>query len=223
MEIMLLNYTSLKLQSYEFIKNQILCGKLNYDTVYSESKIAKELSISKTPVRDAVQYLSQEKYVDIIPNKGFCLHKMNEQDFIETCEIRSAIEGYCSRKISIEYTNTQAIETINELSKTLEYQKNLIDKSVDDFFESDIQFHLILVNYVKNKELASLLKNYRYRIKNFTIRSLANEGRLKSTYHEHLDIYEQIKKGDHSKAYESVLFHIDHCLENLLKVISKDN
>lgn len=216
------SHKSLQLHAYEFIKNKILRGELNYNEIYSETKIARDLSISKTPVRDAVQYLSQEKYVDIIPNKGFNLHEMSKQDFVETSEIRSAIEGYCVSRISIEHTTDRAKETFNELNESLEKQKAAINKSVDEFFDADRWFHSILVSYAKNEEFINLIKNHSYRIRNFIIRSLAYEGRMESAYSEHLDIYEQIKNGDTIKSYESVLFHMDNSLMHIFKVAIRD-
>ena len=91
---------ALHVLAYEHIKNMVLEGKMEYGEIYSETKIAKEIGISRTPVRDAIQYLSQEKYIDILPNKGFCLHKMGIQDFVDTNQIRTAIEGYCGREIA---------------------------------------------------------------------------------------------------------------------------
>ena len=88
----------LQLVAYEHLKDMILNDTFDYGVVYSETKLSKEIGVSRTPLRDAIQRLVQEKYIDIIPSKGFQLHQMDEKDIIETYQFRSALEGilYCT-------------------------------------------------------------------------------------------------------------------------------
>ena len=88
----------LQKEAYQHIKDRILDGSMEYNCIYSESRLALELGISRTPVRDAVHRLFQEGLVDIMPNKGFVLHKMTQQDVIEIYDVRSAIEATVPEK-----------------------------------------------------------------------------------------------------------------------------
>ena len=81
----------LQIQAYEQLKQMILDGHFLPDTIYSETKTSKELGVSRTPMRDAIQKLEQEGYLDVIPSKGFRLHKMTEDDLLETYQIRCAL------------------------------------------------------------------------------------------------------------------------------------
>ena len=201
---------TLQLQAYEYIKSKILNNDMLYNKIYSETKIAKELGISRTPVRDAIQYLSQERYIDIIPNKGFCLHKMQMQDFIDTMEIRTAIEGYCVRKIAKEYESQKAKYTLKKLEELIEIQKKSVNISLEDFFESDMLFHITIVNHINNNELKKLFSSYIYRMRNFAMHSLSHEGRIKSTIEEHLEILNNMKEGNAINAYESTVLHMEN-------------
>ena len=60
-------------QAYNYLQKLILENHFSYQEVYSETKLSKELGISRTPLRDAVHRLAQEGYIDIIPSKGFML------------------------------------------------------------------------------------------------------------------------------------------------------
>ena len=62
----------LQSKAYDYIKEQILEGKLLPDTLYSEARLSKELDISRTPIREALQCLSQDGYISIVPSKGLC-------------------------------------------------------------------------------------------------------------------------------------------------------
>lgn len=203
------NKKSLQLQAYEYIKDKILSGEMSYSEIYSETKIAKEIGISRTPMRDAIQYLSQEKYIDIIPNKGFCLHKMQMQDFMETYQIRSAVEGYCARQVAVDVDTEAGKETISKLGALMERQKTALYDDYDSFFEADTLFHETLIHHVQNVQLEELFGNYMYRMRNFAMNSLHHEGRMEQAYKEHLEIFEYMKRGDVTATYESVLFHME--------------
>ena len=86
-------------QAYQHLQSLIMTGQLSYNQVYSETKLAKELGISRTPFRDAVHRLAQEGYIDIIPSKGFMLHQLTKKDVVETFQIRSALESYCTLQL----------------------------------------------------------------------------------------------------------------------------
>lgn len=201
---------SLQLKAYEHIKNLIISNDMKYDEIYSETKIAKELGISRTPMRDAMQYLSQEKYIDIIPNKGFCLHKMEMQDFIETYQIRTAIEGYCGRKLAIEYNSDEAKVTFLKLKQSLDNQKQALDSDdISKFCNSDNDFHNILVYYIENEELISLYESYMYRMRNFAMHSLQHKGRMELAYKEHSKIYDSMANGKVNDVYDDIMYHME--------------
>lgn len=79
--------TPLNEQAYQHLQMLIMTHKLSYDKIYSETKLSKELGISRTPFRDAIHRLAQEGYIDIIPSKGFTLHQLTSKDIIETFQV----------------------------------------------------------------------------------------------------------------------------------------
>lgn len=199
---------TLQVQAYEYIKNMILEGVLEYDAIYSETRIAKEIGISRTPMRDAIQYLSQERYIDIIPNKGFQLHRMSMEDFTQTYQIRTAIEGYCARQLAMECDTAIGEKTIQQLAVFLNRQKEEIDGTVELYLEADTGFHKTLVEYTENQELIKLFDTYIYRMRNMALHSLRHDGRRSSAYEEHMAIYQAIKNGNSIEAYENVVIHM---------------
>jgi len=83
----------LQIRAYESLKQMILEGQFTAGEIYSETKTSKELGLSRTPMRDAIQRLSQEGYIDVIPSKGFMLHEMTRRDLEDTYQVRCALEG----------------------------------------------------------------------------------------------------------------------------------
>ena len=211
----------LQAKAYEYIKKGIVNGTLIFNKTYSETGIAQELGISRTPVRDAVHILYQEGLVDVIPNKGFVLHKLNEQDVIETFEIRSAIEGYCVRKLALEKDEKKKNEILTSLYHSLALQKSIYEngKNVERFVDEDHNFHNLLVEYSENDAFVDVFSNYMHWIKKLASYSLAKEGRMEQTLSEHLMILEAISKGDGLAAYDALLYHMRSPLDFNLESI----
>lgn len=200
----------LQKQAYQYIKDQLNNETLKYNTIYSESKLALEMGISRTPVRDAVHRLYQEGLIDIIPNKGFALHKMTEKDIIEIYEIRSAIEGYCAQKAAENIDSDKGKELLEKLEFSLEQQRIILSSTQDiaEFAEHDQNFHNYLVCCSGNDAFIEIFGQYMYKIKKLACYSLKHQKRMQATLDEHSHILFAIKEGNSREAYNATLIHM---------------
>lgn len=206
-------------QAYQHLRNLIITRQLSYQEVYSETKLSKEIGISRTPFRDAIHRLAQEGYIDIIPSKGFCLHQLTPKDVNETFQVRSALECYCTLQITKEFDTEEAKQLFKDLDFIMENMKRILDTdmSIEKFCEYDFEYHRKVVNYVKNEQFTSIFETFMYRMQKLAALSLAHEGRMKDTYDEHLAILEAMKANDVKNIYEITLKHMDTPREINLK------
>src|SRR5690606_29269517 len=79
------------------IKQKILNGELNPGDRIVETKLARELGMSQTPIREAIRRLAGEEILTIIPNKGPVIRTLQAQDIFEIYSYRCAIEGMAIR------------------------------------------------------------------------------------------------------------------------------
>lgn len=201
----------LQIVAYEYLKDRITNDELEYGKIYSETQIARELNISRTPMRDAIQKLAQEKYLDIIPSKGFTLHQITSTDVIETFQVRSAIEGYCTMQIAQNHKEKDAQKLFTALNKILQQQKKIMETShsVEEFVKLDNQFHLMIVGFLKNSSFDESFSHLIHQIKRLAIMSLSHEGRMEETYQEHFNIFQAMKDGDVENIYKVTLIHME--------------
>lgn len=201
----------LQAKAYEYIKNLILTDSFLYDTIYSETKIAKEIGVSRTPMRDALQRLAQERYIDTIPSKGFCIHQMTKQDIVETFQIRSAIEGYCTTQITKDYQEELSQKLFRKLDDLLEKQKNILEgtKDIPCFVEYDNQFHVEIVSSLNNQTFNELFGSYLFQIKRLAILSLGHPKRMEETVAEHAAILQAMKSGNLADIYSITMTHME--------------
>ena len=203
--------TKLQKYAYDYLKDMILSGKLIDNEIYSETKIAKEIGISRTPMRDALRHLSQEGFIDILPSKGFILHRLTEKDIMEILQIRCAIEGYATYLLTKQNKTEHGIKTINKLRNILKKQEDIISTSRNlvEFTEYDTLFHTTIVSFAENYAFNEMFDNYMYRIKKLAMDSLSHDGRLEETMKEHFNIFNCICEGNIEDMYNITLYHME--------------
>ena len=80
-------YRALNDVAYNYLRDMIYRFELEYNQIYSETKLAAQISVSRTPMRDALNRLAHERYIDILPNRGFMLHLPTESDITEAVSV----------------------------------------------------------------------------------------------------------------------------------------
>ncbi len=197
-------------QAYEYLIEKIKNGDLEADTIYSLNQMAKNYGFSRTPFRDAVLRLEQERYLDMIPSKGFVLHKMTEDDIIETYQLRSAIERYCFKQLSEHLDTERGQQYFQKLSTKVAMQKEIMmtTASAEDFGRKDYEFHRSLVQYVGNESMLEIYRRFMYRIFWLIVTSFSRKGRMEETVQEHTLFLEKIKSHDIAGLEELLEHHL---------------
>lgn len=215
----------LQIQAYDYLKEMILTGKLDPDVLYSETKLSAEIGVSRTPMREAIQCLSQDGYITVIPSKGFMLRKLNEKDMLETIQIRCAIEGFCAQMAAAEIETKKGQKLLAELRRLLERQEKVLltpngpsedniragnwsKTGMNQFMEYDHKFHLALINYAGNKEFQHTFQRLMYLIQLTTTGALAVPGRTEDTLREHKLIFRYLEDGRGEEAYKLMMVHL---------------
>ncbi len=200
----------LQSKAYDYIKEQILEGKLLPDTLYSEARLSKELDISRTPIREALQCLSQDGYISIVPSKGFMLRHLTGKDLQETIEVRCAIEGFCTHRIAGQLTTEKGKRLLEELEEILEQMRNAkdADDGLQTFIDCDHAFHLAIVGYVENNEFNQLFQRLLYLIHLTSATALSVTGRVEGTLQEHELYYRALREGNGNEAYQIMIRHL---------------
>ena len=199
--------------AYTYLKNQIFSGQMEFDCIYSEMKIAEEIGISRTPVRDAVHLLVQEGLLDIIPSRGFCLHKITEKEILDTFEMRQAIEGHCAALIAAEHGTDHAMETVHSLNRMVKEQRGIMNssRSLSKFWDIDEEFHLTIIHYSNNLIFRDVFEKYMFRIQDLAIGthgSLTHRGRMETTVAEHQAIVTAMASGDLMQTHRAMQDHM---------------
>ena len=221
------DYRSLNDVAYDHLRSMIHNSDLQFDRIYSETKLASELSISRTPIRDALNRLSQERYIDILPNRGFVLHKPTQADIVEAYHVRMMIEGYCGEIIAEHYPDPAARAAIGTMEDALERQQQLLHVdsaySLIQFWRDDLAFHRAMLDYMGISSLNVQYDRFMHIFRpQFLLRGddvLKREPvaleRHQSTLTEHQEITEALKSHDLPRVRGAIREHLNSSLRVL--------
>ncbi len=195
-------------KAYTYLIDKIKNGDLEADRIYSLNQMAKEIGISRTPLRDAVMKLAQERYIDVLPSKGFVLHKMTSEDMVETYQIRNAIESFCLKQLSRNINTERGQQYFNKITGKVDSMKEILStsRSTEDFGRKDYEFHRSIVQYVGNETMLEMYRSFMYRIFWLNVSSFTREGRMEDTLSEHELMLRLIHDGD-TAAIDTLLEH----------------
>ena len=219
-------YRTLNNIAYEHLRSMIYQSELEFGRVYSETKLASQLNISRTPIRDALNRLAQERYIDILPNRGFVLHTPTQADIIEAYHVRLMIEGYCAGIVAAHYPEPAARTAISRMEDALLSQQHILggtDYSLGSFWLDDLRFHRSLLEYMSIPSLYVQYESFMHIFRPHHLLAWNEEAtqnaraleRHRSTLTEHAEIVEALKSRDQQRVSQSIRAHIDSSLKVL--------
>ena len=192
--------------AYEILKKKIINFELLPLTDISEDELQKELHISRTPVREAIQRLAKEGFVRIYSRKATIVSDLTLDLINHVYEVRLLNEPYIA-KLACRYIPEQEIDAFQE--KFLKLKSNYNSKENREYYiDLDKQLHEMLIENCKNVFLLDLFKvinDHSQRIRIFTSRK--NTSYSKSI-DEHLQILAALKEHDEAAVEEAVRNHI---------------
>ncbi|OGR33284.1 MAG: hypothetical protein A3J80_08780 [Desulfobacula sp. RIFOXYB2_FULL_45_6] len=209
---------SLRTKVYKSLRIDIVTGKIRGGTRVTENEIANSLNVSRTPVREALQKLSQEKLLTAIPKAGYMVEDLSDNDIQDLFTTRMEIELIAFQRAIENIT----VEELKKLDDNLEKTKAAIRaKEHFKITELDIGFHLIIYKASRSKSLFTVCKNLsdqtiKYRHSLNLVQHLWNE-----LLQEHIKIYQTLITKDKEKTIRTVSQHALHAKDHLMEVLKK--
>ena len=199
--------------AYETIKDGILSGKLAVGKRYNELGLARELGISRTPIREALLKLAAENFVVFHPRKGVSINYFSKKDIEDLFELRQVIEETTMSKImgNLSRDEIEFIENImNEQEKCI--KNSIYDEKL--FLELDKKFHLSIIELGENKFTVQTYRNIRDYI---TITGRTKKERVKEVFREHEALVEALSQNNLRKAKEAIRRHLTNSKFSVLE------
>lgn len=206
---------SLRSRVFQTIRENILNGIYCEHMELRENTIAKELGVSRTPVREALRQLELEGLVKVVPNKGACVTGITQKDVKDIYMIRSLLEGLCAR-LATEHITEEKIDELEEIILLSEFHlKKKKDEQPQQVTELDGKFHEILYSASDSRILKHVLSDFHKYVKMARKASVTNPERAEKSIEEHKHILQAIKDRDADKAESLANEHMMNVMKNL--------
>ena len=197
--------TSLTEEISDVVRERILSGEYEIGEKIKENQIATELSVSRTPIREAFKLLENEGLIDYIPNRGCFAKGFTKRDVEDIYAVREALEELavawsCERIIPDE------IKALEEQCDMMEFyiQKNDVKKVL----ELNSGFHDLIYASARSRFLAQVLRSYKAYIDKSRKIAAYEQPYLESIIQEHRVILEAIKARDKVRAVAAMKSHL---------------
>jgi DNA-binding GntR family transcriptional regulator len=203
---------SLEKLAYDAIKAGILNFQLMPGETVVESELARQLGISKTPVRDALSRLEKEGFIQKTPYKGYTVALITKETVVEIFEIRAALEGVAARHAAEKFSE-QDLATAQELLE--KHRLALADQSIQRASQLNKQFHELILQKSGNQRLRQILSNLDEHLQRYRLLSNFQAGRIEKSVAEHNQIFEAIREKRAEDAETAARQHLLSVLEDL--------
>lgn len=192
---------------YRVIKENIMTLNLKPGECISEIDLANLLNVSRTPIREAIVRLSEEKLIDVFPQKGSFISKIDLGLVDEAVFLRLLCEKKLFELLCIE-KNTDTL--IKELEKNLAYQKLTIefDEDLHKFFDLDNQFHSLIFDYFNKKNIWKSIKRLSTHYDRLRLIDALEKPNAIQTLKQHELILKLIKEKNENELYKLISEHL---------------
>ena len=195
---------SLADQVFERLESDILSGKYAPGDLLTEMKLVADLGVSRTPIRESLRRLEQERLIEISP-KGILVIGVSKKDLADIMEIRMRVEGLAAYECAKNITNEQ----LEELRETLELQEFYVPKQDAYHINTmDSKFHQLIYRFSGSIPLYDTLMPLHKKVLKYRQASVENEVRSADSYMEHRAIFDAIASHNGDLAEERMRAHI---------------
>jgi DNA-binding GntR family transcriptional regulator len=201
------NKDTLRVKAYKEIKSKIICLHLKPGEKIFENEIAKGLKISRTPVREALLILENEKLVECDGRLGFVVKRLNTKEVEEYFSIRKAFEAFAAPFITERITASEIAELKENVTEAQGYLK------VNDFnniVRCETKFHEILWGATKSEIFFQIISGLSDKFQWIRAIALSAQGGCRESIDDHRKIVALIEEKNSDKLKKFIALHIDH-------------
>ncbi|MFD1038397.1 GntR family transcriptional regulator [Virgibacillus byunsanensis] len=194
---------------YESIKNAIILGKYEPGSRLTEESLAKELSVSRTPIREALKSLESDGLI-ISLSRGMMVRQFSYEDIKQIYDLRSLLESYAA-KLAANNRDKEDLEKmdslVDEFSSLLE--NDLKEKSITkQIMNNNSDFHNAIIKASKNDYLNFHISKVVFLPLVFSSFYWYDRKDIERSFETHVRLIEAIRNRDSDRALVSMQDHI---------------
>ena len=215
-------------RAYRHLRDKLISGDFEPGARLLYGPIGKEIGVSATPVREAAGQLANEGLVELVPQLGAVVRRIDRAELIEIYEVRLAIEPFAARLAAERASDKQIAQFENQLARMRELsvqqekaKTEFAGKRITrQFDEADCSFHLGVIAATGNHAMIRTAGQSHVLTRIFGIRRHRYDAKsMRATCKDHQAIIKAIGSRDPDRAYKAAAEHIKNGLAPSLHAI----
>ena len=204
---------SLATQVFEKLEQDIIVGVYPRGEILTELKLVEQLGVSRTPIREALRRLEQERLI-AESGKGSVVLGITMEDLVDIMDIRQRVEGLAAYYATKNLTEDgkKELEHISEL-QDFYYEK----QDIENLRKMDDQFHDAIYQLCGRPVLRDTLIPLHRKTQRYRRISIEDKTRLGNSIQEHKAIFNAIVSGNADLAAELITAHIAKAKKNMIE------
>ncbi len=186
------------------LRERIFTGQLQPGAFLDEPSLCESLSISRTPLREALKVLTAEGLVRHEPRRGCFVNAVTEQDLDEIFPVIALLEGRCAFEAA-RHASDADLGELAVLHKKL--QKLAAAGKIAEYYASNVLIHEAIIHLANNRWLAQCIADLRKILKLARLQQLHAPGRLAQSVAEHMAIFAALQARDPEGAEAAMRTH----------------
>ena len=194
---------------YDQLVRAIMDREIGPDDRLVQEKLAAELDISRTPVREALLRLEKEGVLRMAHSGGFRLAKISEEETLELYQARAAIEGQAARIL----TARGDMEELDRLRELILRTEDLKEPTTRNYFVANRAIHRAFMEAAGNRFLLEMFDMIWGRAMAFHLFAAIENTDISKSLGNHVELVDVIATGDRGAALEAFTDHIQQGFE----------
>ena len=194
---------------YRLLKSSILEGRLKPGEFVSEVEMARACETSRTPIREAFNLLSQEKWIQRIRHRGYLIPPISIREIVETYEYRKLLEGFTAERSA----HSASPEEIAQLAEIVAIEADPNPDPVE-FLKANDAFHMELARLARNQRVLDQLKLVLEYVHRLDVLSTQRDRQLVP----HGEIIRAVRERKPDEARAAMAAHVDLARDRMLKL-----
>jgi len=215
----------------EALQERISTGEIPVGSWLRQEHLAKELGVSRMPVREALRQLQVMGAVELIANRGAWVRLPSTRDIIEVYELHGVLQGHAGAVAAELITSEQLarLATAEAMFRTAVEDLRTADGDTTTaqrrWHLANTEFHAVIVEASTNKHLAEVIDLLHHKVpRNLTWIALGNDvRRLEKDAAEHAEILDAISRGDAETARAQLQEHARRAIDLLVRTVDEIN
>lgn len=222
---------TLKELALKYLRDKIAGGEWPSGYRLSDLLLSKEIGISRTPIREAINQLVAEGLVELRPHEGTFVRTISRRDIEELYELREILECYCARKAATAPSPELLVQLADNLARiekleqqTKPGQEFLNQEETRSQRQYDLAFHQALLAAAGNRKLEKIIGDSRLHSQLFSV--LAGQMHIDSLHNAveyHRRLFDAVKNRNPDAAEQAMREHMRCALQVALSRLPEKN